>query len=72
MTTSEKQGKDADGGNEMFYLDDDGKRQDAKLHEAMLDNPAADLKFRALAYDNALANGMSQEDADNIFGPAGA
>ena len=60
---------DDKGGSEFFYLDADGKKQDASLHADMLDNPEADAQQRYRAYENALDHGMSQEDADLLFGP---
>ena len=67
MTTSPSSG--ASGGTELFYLDADGRKQDASLHAGMLDNPEADEAARRRAYENALDRGMSQEDADLLFGP---
>lgn len=33
-------------GNELFYRDENGEKRDAKLHEAILDNPEADRSNR--------------------------
>ena len=71
MTTSGRAATvfETDGGSEFFYVDASGAKRDAALHEGMLDNPEADAKCRNVAYKNALERGMSQEDADNSFGP---
>ncbi len=53
---------------EMFYLDADGNKSDARLYAEALDNPEADAKWQKRAKANQIAQGMSQEDADLIFG----
>jgi len=70
MTTSGKTATaiQTDDGGEFFYVDATGAKQDADLHADMLDNPEADAKWRKIAHKNALERGMSQEDADTLFG----
>ena len=71
MITSEKSEEpphEGGGTNEFFYLDEHGNKQDADMHAAMLDNPEADALCRKRTKQRNLDNGMSQEDADNIFG----
>lgn len=53
--------------NEMFYVDEDGKKQDAELHEEMLDNPEADAYFREVSRKWAL-NNLSAETYQSIYG----
>ena len=70
MPTSTKPGNALTRGSiEFFYLDEEGNKQDADLHAEMLDNPEADALCRRRAHARVIANGMSQEDADNLFGP---
>jgi len=53
---------------EFFYLDADGNKQDADLYADMLDNPEADEFCRKQSKARCLANGMSREDADLMYG----
>ena len=52
-------------GNELFYLDANGKKQDAALHEEMLanDNP----KDRDIARKIAKQAGLTDEQLDRLY-----
>ena len=54
--------------NEFFYLDDNGKKQDAALHEAILNNPEADKALSEMAIKRAIADGMDPEAARRVYG----
>lgn len=54
--------------NEMFYIDQDGKKQDKGLHEPILDNEEADLYSRRQSYERSVAEGMDEQAARRIFG----
>ena len=55
--------------NEFFYLDDDGKRSDAALHDVLLDNDDADLANRVDTALRAVADGsMTPVTAAELYG----
>ena len=56
------------GGQEFFY-EQNGQKEDADLHDDMLDNKAADEKQRRRAIQNQLEAGLSRDDVEAIFGP---
>jgi len=71
MTTSPKPDElhpEGTGGTEMFYVDALGNKRDEDLHTEMLDNPDADAKWREKSKQNAIDGGMSQDDADLMYG----
>ena len=53
---------------ELYFIDADGKKSDAGLHDAMLNNPEADRLFAQEAIDSAIARGVSAEDAQRLYG----
>ncbi len=53
---------------ELYFFDADGKKSDAGLHDAMLDNPEADRRFAQEAIDSAIADGVSADDAQRLYG----
>jgi len=55
-------------GDELYYLDKEGARSDAKLHETLLANPSADLAGRRQSFVSALARGISRETARQMYG----
>ena len=55
-------------GNELYYLDENGKKQDADIHNEILDNPAADRKARQVSRELLLAMGLSEETIDKAIG----
>ena len=53
----------------MFYLDEDGERQDTTLHAAMLDDPETDEEAALAAVLDAIADdGLSEADALALYG----
>ena len=55
--------------DEFFYLDDNGKRSDAALHDEILDNPRADLENRIDTALRAVADGtMAPMTAAELYG----
>jgi hypothetical protein len=56
-------------GNELFYIDDQGKRQDAELHEELLNNPKADAVFREIVIQSLKDDGWTQEEIDLLYKP---
>ncbi len=53
---------------ELYFIDADGKKSDAGLHDAMLNNPEADLLFAQEVIALAIARGMSPADAQRFYG----
>ncbi len=53
---------------ECFYLDKNGKRQDAKIHEAILDNPAAEKAQAERAIKRAIESGLTESEARDAYG----
>lgn len=53
---------------EFYYVDKNGKKQDAALHESILDNPEADLACRRQSFRSALAAGVSRAEARQLYG----
>lgn len=58
-----------DGGRECYYLDENGKKCDAALHDEILDSVPASVKRKEMqaAYERALKRGMSEEDARDLY-----
>ncbi len=54
--------------SEMFYVDKDGRKQDAELHEAILDNPEAAAICQQMALKRLKSSGMSEEEAKRWLG----
>ncbi|MCZ2074048.1 MAG: hypothetical protein LC130_03500 [Bryobacterales bacterium] len=54
---------------ELFYVDKDGNKQDAELHEEILNNPEADLAVSLMAYESAVAGGMEESLARELYIP---
>jgi hypothetical protein len=55
-------------GDELYYIDEHGKIRDAKLHEELLDNPAADFLCRRQSFKHAVAGGTSRALARQLYG----
>ncbi len=55
-------------GNELFTVFDDERISDTDLHEKILSNPEADKKISKLAVENAIKRGVSQKDAEKLYG----
>lgn len=55
-------------GTELFYLDDKGEKQDAALHQQILDNDEAEQALAVMAIERALARGVSPEEAQRLYG----
>lgn len=55
-------------GQELFYTDKKGKKQDAKLHEGILDNPRADYVTRKQTANRAKARGMAPDMILALYG----
>jgi hypothetical protein len=51
----------------VFYLDKDGKKQDAALHEEMLNNPEADKWAREASKQRARERGVSEETIELMY-----
>ena len=57
-------------GNEFFYTDGDGKRQDLALHARILDNPMADAATREASIERLMKSmGCTRAYAESIFTP---
>lgn len=56
-----------DKAEELFYLDKNGKKQDAALHEELLNNPAADASFQFAVYEQAIEEGMDPDLAHQLY-----
>jgi hypothetical protein len=56
-------------GNELFYIDDQGKRQDAELHEELLNNPKADAVLLEIMIQSLKDDGWTQEEIDLLYKP---
>ena len=56
------------GSNEYFYRGSAGKKQDAALHEALLDDPAADETAAQWDVAAAVKDGMSLPEALRAYG----
>jgi len=56
------------GSDEMFYLDKDGKKQDAALHDFILDNEKANIASSEAAIKRAIADGVDPELAKKAYG----
>jgi hypothetical protein len=55
--------------NEFFYLDENGEKQDALLHNEILDYPEAEAAFAAERIrDAVLKRGMTLEHAMKLYG----
>ena len=54
--------------DEMFYVDANGVRQDAALHEELLDNPQAEARADEGAIIQALKLGYTREEALKLLG----
>ena len=54
--------------NAFFYVDRDGKKQDASLHQELLDSPEAEEAIARAAIERQLEAGMSLEDAVLLYG----
>lgn len=52
--------------NEFFYRQG-GKKQDAALHEPILDNPKADEAISRLAVERAMRGGLTREQAERLY-----
>ncbi|MEQ1933853.1 MAG: hypothetical protein ABL962_08240 [Fimbriimonadaceae bacterium] len=55
-------------GDELYYLDEHGGKRDAKLHEELLDNQAADLFCRKQSFKRAIASGTPDAVARQLYG----
>ena len=55
------------GSREFYREGEDGKKEDAFLHDEILDNPEAARSTRLRIRERALAQGMSQEDVDKYL-----
>jgi hypothetical protein len=53
---------------EFFYLDDDGNRQDASLHNEILDNPEAEAAVLEDARERMRKEGWSEKDIARLWG----
>ena len=53
--------------SEFFYLDENGERQDADLHEAMLQNEQADEEGRASSIQALRALGFTEQELAFLF-----
>ena len=56
------------GSDELFSIDERGRKVDAALHDPILDNPAAEALAARQAMASAIEMGMSPEDAEAVFG----
>jgi hypothetical protein len=61
-------------GNEVFYIDENGRKDDADIHEEILAgiDPAADLRHRTESFHFAVAMGIDPAKAARSFGLPGA
>ncbi len=64
MTRSPRKRSDS---NELFSWIG-GKKQDAALHDEILDNPAADRALAEIAIKRAIARGLSRAEAEQFYG----
>lgn len=55
-------------GQFFYYTDTDGDRQDADIHEAVLDNPLADLFFMLTTIRQHVDEGHDFAEAVELFG----
>jgi hypothetical protein len=55
-------------GSDEFFIMGDGKRQDAPLHDAILNNDEADRVTRLATAKRAVASGKSKEVAAMLYG----
>ena len=55
-------------GQFFYYEDEEGVRQDADIHEEVLDNPVADLYYTLRTIRQHVDDGNSLEDAVALFG----
>jgi hypothetical protein len=53
--------------DEFFYIDANGKKSDALLHEELLDNPEADLAGRTGTARRAVIGGMVESTARQLY-----
>ncbi len=58
-------------GQVFFYLDEDGQKQDAQVHEPILDNEGAELLFVLQVLRDHVEEGNTPEDAIARFAPEG-
>ena len=56
------------GSDEAFYLDSDGQKRDAAIHDDMLDNPEAHRAIQQQAMESAIAEGMDPAVAMRLYG----
>lgn len=54
---------------ELFYVDKDGNKKDAELHDEILNNPKADMAVSLMAYESAVAYGMEEPLARALYIP---
>ena len=59
---------DETGGRAFYTLDEKGQRQDAFIHDPILENADADLFFRLQVIRDHVDDGHSLEDAIDLFG----
>ena len=52
--------------DELFYIDG-GVKQDKEIHEEILDNPRAERVADELAVKQAMARGVSREEAERLY-----
>ncbi|MBC8125750.1 MAG: hypothetical protein H8M99_01195 [Gloeobacteraceae cyanobacterium ES-bin-144] len=57
----------SDLASELYYLDGCGKKRDADIHEAMLDNPEATIAADHAAMKQAMEGGMSLKEAVALY-----
>jgi hypothetical protein len=53
--------------NEFFYLDANGRKSDAALHEDILDNPEADLACRIETARGMIADGHDEQNVRMMY-----
>ena len=54
-------------GNELFMAKA-GKKRDAAIHDAILDNAEAEREIARAAVSRAIERGVTPEDAERMFG----
>jgi hypothetical protein len=53
--------------DEFFSIGDDGRKSDAALHDEILDNPEADKLNRIATAKRAVASGMDEVTARQLY-----
>jgi hypothetical protein len=60
--------KQPTGGQELYYVDEKGNKQDADLHDEILNNPEAEALGREHSKALARSYGLTEEEIDILYG----